>query len=177
MNDSLPDVRRLFGLPGILIILCILFTAACTAQYPLNPKAETIDREAPYRAKLMDRDRSHETLLILAFSGGGTRAASLSYGILEALDLVEVPAPPTKQGERHTLLDEVDMISGVSGGSFTASYYGLHGREIFNDFRTEFLYGDFQGSMLWGLANPVNWVRLWSPRFGRSDMAQEYYDV
>jgi len=30
--------------------------------------------------------------------------------------------------------------------------------------------------MLWGLANPVNWVRLWSPRYGRSDMAQEYYD-
>ena len=46
MNDSSPDVRRLFGLPGILIILCILFTAACTAQYPLNPKAEKIDREA-----------------------------------------------------------------------------------------------------------------------------------
>ena len=89
---------------------------------------------------------------------------------------MEVPAPPTMDSKRHTLLDEVDLISGVSGGSFTASYFGLHGRDIFNDFRTEFLYGDFQGAMLWGLANPVNWVRLWSPRFGRSDMAQEYYD-
>jgi NTE family protein len=176
MTNSSPDLRKRFSLKGFLMILCILFTAACTAQYPLNPKAEKIDREAPYRAKLTDRNRSHETLLILAFSGGGTRAASLSYGILEALDLVEVPAPPAKRGKRHTLLDEVDMISGVSGGSFTASYYGLHGREIFNDFRTAFLYGDFQGSMIRGLANPVNWVRLWSPRFGRSDMAQEYYD-
>jgi NTE family protein len=176
MTNSSPDIRRLFGLPGFLIILCTLFTVACTAQYPLNPKADKIEREAPYRAKLTDKDRSHETLLILAFSGGGTRAAALSYGILEALDLIEVPAPPAKQGKRHTLLDEVDMISGVSGGSFTASYYGLNGREIFNDFRTEFLYGDFQGSMLWGLANPVNWIRLWSPRYGRSDMAQEYYD-
>jgi len=176
MTNSSPDIRKRFGLPGFLIILCTFFLASCAAQYPLNPKADKIEREAPYRAKLTDRDRSHETLLILAFSGGGTRAASLSYGILEALDLVEVPAPPAKQGKRHTLLDEVDMISGVSGGSFTASYYGLHGREIFNDFRTEFLYGDFQGSMLWGLANPVNWVRLWSPRYGRSDMAQEYYD-
>ena len=159
-----------------LSALTALCLAACTAQYPLNPGVEKIDREAPYRAKLADRDRSHETLLLLAFSGGGTRAAALSYGILEALDLVEVPAPPAKGNRRHTLLDEVDMISGVSGGSFTAAYYGLHGREIFNDFRTEFLYGDFQGSLLWGLVNPVNWVRLWSPRFGRSDMAQEYYD-
>ncbi len=177
MTDSSPDIRRLSGLPGFLIILCILFTAACTAQYPLNPGVEKVDREEPYRVKLMARERSSDTLLILAFSGGGTRAAALSYGILEALDLVEVPAPPVKQGKRHTLLDEVDLISGVSGGSFAASYFGLHGREIFNDFRTEFLYGDFQGAMLWGLANPVNWVRLWSPRFGRSDMAQEYYDV
>ena len=160
----------------VLLALPLLCLAACTAQYPLNPKAEKIDREAPYRAKLAARDRSHETLLILAFSGGGTRAASLSYGILEALDLVEVPAPPAKQGRRHTLLDEVDLVSGVSGGSITASYFGLHGRDIFNNYKTEFLYEDFQGAMLRGLANPVNWVRLWSPRFGRSDMAQEYYD-
>ncbi|NPV03864.1 MAG: patatin-like phospholipase family protein [Syntrophaceae bacterium] len=154
----------------------VLFLASCTAQYPLNPGVEKIDRAEPYRAKLASPDRSHDTLLLVAFSGGGTRAAALSYGILEALDLVEVPAPPSKKGRRHTLLDEVDMISGVSGGSFTAAYYGLHGREIFNDFRTEFLYGDFQGSLLWGLANPVNWFRLLSPRYGRSDLAQEHYD-
>ena len=176
MTGLSPRFRNRCGLPGLLIIWTAVLLAACTAQYPLNPGVEKVERAEPYRAKLAARDRSQDTLLILAFSGGGTRAASLSYGILEALDLVEVPAPPAKESKRHTLLDEVDLVSGVSGGSFTASYYGLHGREIFNDFRTEFLYGDFQGAMLWGLANPVNWVRLWSPRFGRSDMAQEYYD-
>ena len=101
MTNLSPDIRKMFGRPVFLMILCILFTAACTAQYPLTPQAEKIDRAAPYRAKLTDPERSHETLLILAFSGGGTRAASLSYGILEALDLVEVPAPPAKQGKRH----------------------------------------------------------------------------
>jgi len=176
MTGLFPHSRNRFGLPGFLIALSALFMAACTAQYPLNPAVEKVERVEPYRVKLMAKDRSQDTLLILAFSGGGTRAAALSYGILEALDMVEIPAPPAKESKRHTLLDEVDLISGVSGGSFTASYYGLHGREIFNDFRTEFLYGDFQGAMLWGLANPVNWVRLWSPRYGRSDMAQEYYD-
>ena len=176
MTDVSPHSRKRPGITGFLIALSVLFLASCTAQYPLNPAVEKVDRVEPYRAKLNARDRSSDTLLILAFSGGGTRAAALSYGILEALDLVEVPAPPTKDSKRHTLLDEVDLISGVSGGSFTASYFGLNGRDIFNDFRTEFLYGDFQGAMLWGLANPVNWVRLWSPRFGRSDMVQEYYD-
>ncbi len=159
-----------------MLALAAFFLTACTAQYPLNPRADKIDRETQYRMKLSDRERDNELLLILAFSGGGTRAASLSYGILEALDLVEVRAPESKKGQRHTLLDEVDLISSVSGGSFTASYYGLHGRNIFNDFPREFLYEDYQGSLFWGFANPINWIFLASPRYGRSDLAQEYYD-
>ncbi|HTZ41391.1 MAG TPA: patatin-like phospholipase family protein [Syntrophales bacterium] len=164
------------GIAGLLVFLSALFLTACTAQYPLNPKVEKIDRETAYRAKLADRERDNELLLILAFSGGGTRAAALSYGILEALDLVEITPPESKKGKRHTLLDEVDLISSVSGGSFTAAYYGLHGRDLFNDFPREFLYKDYQGALMWGLANPVNWVLLSSPRYGRSDLAQEYYD-
>ena len=97
MTDLSPHSRKRLGTTGFLIALSALFLAACTAQYPLNPKMEKIDRVEPYRVKLNDRDRSSDTLLILAFSGGGTRAAALSYGILEALDLVEVPAPPTTE--------------------------------------------------------------------------------
>ncbi|HET6489742.1 MAG TPA: patatin-like phospholipase family protein [Syntrophales bacterium] len=176
MTDSSCGFAKRFGSRGLWVALSVIFLSACTAQYPLNPKVDNINREVAYRMKLSDRDRSQELLLILAFSGGGIRAASLSYGILEALDLVEVPLPELKTGERHTMLDEVDMISSVSGGSFTAAYYGLHGRDIFNDFRRDFLYENYQAGLLWGLANPVNWVLLSSPRYGRSDMAQEYYD-
>jgi NTE family protein len=176
MTDSSHDIRKRFGSRGLLVVLSVLFLAACTAQYPLNPKVENIDRETPYRLKLADRDRDDSLLLILAFSGGGTRAASLSYGVLEALDLVEVPPPDSGNWKRHTMLDEVDLISSVSGGSFTAAYYGLHGRDIFNDFPREFLYEDYQGALFRGFMNPVNWVYLSSPRFGRSDLAQEYYD-
>ena len=67
--------------------------------------------------------RSNELLLILAFSGGGTRAAAFAYGVLE-----ELAATPVVLGGRpRRLLDEVDLISAVSGGSFTAAYYGLYG--------------------------------------------------
>ncbi|MEA1946417.1 MAG: patatin-like phospholipase family protein [Thermodesulfobacteriota bacterium] len=85
------------------------------------------------------RQSSEELLLILAFSGGGTRAAALSYGVLEALDRVEMPYAGeeaktlTTGSEKHTFLDEVDFISSVSGGSFTAAYYGLYGDRIFQD--------------------------------------------
>ena len=62
-------------------------------------------------------------MLILAFSGGGTRAAAFAYGVLE-----ELAATPVVLGGRpRRLLDEVDLISAVSGGSFTAAYYGLYG--------------------------------------------------
>ena len=172
----LPSLLR-----ALTVLVGLLSLLSCTAQYALNPKLEVKLRENPFRDKLVSSGKSDELFLILAFSGGGTRAASLSYGILEALDRVEVPAPKGIQGAdhkpvRHTLLDEVDLISGVSGGSFTAAYYGLHGRVAFKDYREKVLLQDLQGGLLWGLITPVNWFRLWSPRFGRSDMAQEFYD-
>jgi NTE family protein len=86
---------------------------------------------------------SGETLIFMAFSGGGTRAAALSYGVLEALR----DTTYQKQGHKVSLLDDVDRISSVSGGSFTAAYYGLFGDRIFKDFKEEFLYMDVQGKL------------------------------
>ncbi|MCX5833447.1 MAG: patatin-like phospholipase family protein [Deltaproteobacteria bacterium] len=168
-------------LTALMALVGLFSLLSCTAQYALNPKLEVKLRENPFRSKLVSSGKSDELFLILAFSGGGTRAASLSYGVLEALDRIEVPDPKGSQGADHkpgkrTLLDEVDLISGVSGGSFTAAYYGLHGRDAFKDYREKVLLQDLQGGLLWGLITPVNWFRLWSPRFGRSDMAQEFYD-
>jgi NTE family protein len=113
-------------------------------------------------------------LLLLAFSGGGTRAAAFSYGVMEELSKTEI----TIDGEKRRLLDEVDAISSVSGGSFTSAYYGLYGDRIFEDFDERFLKKNVQGALLartffW----PVNWVRLLSPNFDRSDLAAEYYDT
>jgi len=169
----------------ILILQILLIIISCASQYPLNPKTSTITPAASPEAEKgqsLSPQRSDPFLLMLAFSGGGTRAAALSYGILEALEQVEVPvqviekdAPPSDK--KHTLLDEVDFISSVSGGSFTASYYGLHGKNIFKSYREDFLIKNHQTALLWNFVNPFNfWFRLLSPRFGRSDMAQEYYD-
>ncbi len=47
-------------------------------------------------------------------------------------------------GKTRRLLDEVDGISSVSGGSFTAAYYGLFGDRIFIDFEEKFLKRDVQ---------------------------------
>lgn len=75
-----------------------------------------------------------DLLLALSFSGGGTRAAAFSFGVLEELDRARSSAAGTK-----TLLDRVDFVSGVSGGSVTAAYFGLRGRAALDDFRERFL--------------------------------------
>ncbi len=42
-------------------------------------------------------------------------------------------------GETVNLLEEVDMISSVSGGN-TAAYYDLYGDQIFENYEETFLY-------------------------------------
>jgi NTE family protein len=88
-----------------------------------------------------------DTLVILAFSGGGTRAAAFSYGVLEFLRDTRIS---NSQGQTFRLLDAVDLITGVSGGSFTALAYGLYGEKLFDDYETRFLKRDVQGDLSGG---------------------------
>ncbi len=166
------DVSRSTRLLLFVVSLSALICISCAAQYPLNPKQEFM----PSPEK--DRERAGSQLLIVAFSGGGTRAASLAYGTLEALRRIELPggAVPGSEGMPRTMLDEISVIVSVSGGSFTAAYYGLHEKRIFDDYREKFLTRDVQGDLTRRFLNPLNGPRLASPRFGRSDLAQEYYD-
>jgi NTE family protein len=118
-------------------------------------------------------ETSRDIVVLLAFSGGGTRAAALAYGVLEELRDTEVEIG----GEQRRLLDEVDLVSGVSGGSFAAAYYGLFSDRIFEDFEERFLRRNVQRDLFRRVVlNPVNWLRLSSAKFSRSDLAAEYYD-
>jgi NTE family protein len=71
----------------------------------------------------------------LAFSGGGTRAAAFSYGVLTGFAQTQV----STTDHEISLLDHIDFVSGVSGGSIIGAYYGLKGREALSDFRERFL--------------------------------------
>ncbi len=164
---------RIFPI-GVSIITTIIFISGCM-HYQVNSPLATVDPNSGYRGKLKDHEpgNSDELLLYLTFSGGGTRASAFSYGVLEELRNTEV----TINGQKQMLLNQVDAISGVSGGSFTAAYYGLFGDRIFDDFDQKFLKKNVQGGLTRRiLIRPDNWVRLFSPFFQRSDLAAEYYD-
>lgn len=116
-----------------------------------------------------DGDHPGDTLVVLTFSGGGTRAAAFAFGALEALEDVELT-------DGRTLLDEVDIVSSVSGGSFTAAYLGLFGKQrLFEEFPERVLYRSLERDLILRLLAPWNWPRLLSHRFSRSDLAAGYY--
>jgi predicted acylesterase/phospholipase RssA len=155
---------------GGLLLIGVL--GGC-AQAPMNAPLAVYRPDGGYRITTLDAGDNSDTLYVaLAFSGGGTRAAALSYGVLKALAETSV----MWEGKRKRLLDEVDLISTISGGSFTGAYYALFGSRLFADYEPRFLKRDIQGELGRQLWNPVNWIRLASPWFDRIDLAAELYD-
>jgi NTE family protein len=153
--------------------LAILPLLAC-AHFPINAPLERVDPTYGYRlgATSGDTDDSQKLLLIVNFSGGGARAAAFAYGALQAMREARVRF----DGRERALVDEIDVLSSVSGGSFTAAYFALHGARTFEDFEPRFLRRNVQRALIWRLVAPWNWFRLASRHFGRSDLAAEYYD-
>ena len=112
---------------------------------------------------------SDNTFVALSLSGGGTRAAAFAYGVLEELRATDI-------GGGRSMLDEADVISSVSGGSFAAAYYGLFGpKTFFTEFPDAVLYRRIERDLVLRVLAPWNWPRLLSPFFGRGDLADEYY--
>jgi NTE family protein len=147
--------------------------AGCATR-PVNPAIAETAPDRGYRfqtRQALDRDAS--TLLVVAFSGGGTRAAAFSFGVLEALrDTVVRDASDAPR----RLLDEIDVLTGVSGGSFTALAYGLHGEQLFDTYADRFLKRDVEGELLRRVLSPSSWPALAADGYGRSEIAAELYD-
>ena len=158
-------------LPAAFAALVVL--AGCATR-PVNPPLTQANLDTGYTFQTRQKHfKNQENLVVLAFSGGGTRAAAFSYGVLEFLRRTEVIAP---NGARFPMLDAVDMITGVSGGSFTALAYGLYGDKLFVDYEQRFLKRNVQGELIARAVNPGNWGNLSSTAWGRSELAAELYD-
>ncbi len=155
-------------------ILLLIFLNGCSAIGKVeNVSVEKLPTEDQYSFEnYYSKHPTGDIMFLLAFSGGGTRAAALSYGVLE-----ELRDTSYQHGAHEVrLLDEVDRISSVSGGSFTSAYYGLFGEQIFDDFKEVFLYKDIQGDlsgMIFGIFNII--PRIFSTS-SRTELAIRYYD-
>src|SRR4051812_17069103 len=132
-----------FGL-FVRVILYAIMLGGCSTIHN-----EPINRQLVAAAAQVQADAGRETipyeddlLLALSFSGGGTRAAAFSHGVLQEMDGTQV-----RGRNGSSLLDRVDFVSGVSGGSVTAAYFGLKKRAALADFRERFLLRDAEAGL------------------------------
>ena len=155
-----------------LLVAALAGVLAACAGPAVNTRLARHDLAAGYRyANLTaDRDNDDELFVILAFSGGGTRAAAFSFGVMEGLRDVQY-----RRGERR-LLQDVDVIASVSGGSFTAAYYALFRDTFFDEFPRVFLHRDIERELIGRVARPWNWFRLGRSDYDRIHLALELYD-
>ena len=76
------------------IVLAVLLALGGCATRPVNPPITKVDLDVGYTFQArLKHFKSQENIVVLAFSGGGTRAAAFSYGVLEFLRRTEVVAP------------------------------------------------------------------------------------
>jgi NTE family protein len=120
------------------VIASAALVAACSAAIHNDPINQPLTANpAQVEAELTPEVQTNydDMVVALSFSGGGMRAAAFSFGVLSGFEEMRVP---TRTGP-VSLLDRLDFLSGVSGGSILAAYYGLNGRAALADFKQRFL--------------------------------------
>ena len=161
-------------------LLATVLLAGCagtaTMNKPLSRAAlnenNTAISKGGYRLFSLSDSGSPEVLVLLSFSGGGKRSAAFGYGVLHGLR----DFPIAIEGRQQRLLDEIDIMASVSGGSFPAAYYGLYRDKIFTDFEKDFLNQNIE-SYVWG-TYLIPWHLGWlvDPDYGTNDRMAEVYD-
>jgi Patatin-like phospholipase len=145
-----------------VVLLCGVFLAGCASAHAFRvARSETI---GPCQTEVPERD----TLLGVALSGGGSRAALFGLAGLEALAGVRMP-------DGSSVIEKTVHRSSVSGGSLAATYYALKkpGRDVkvldadgrlsdayrafFEQYRAD-LSQDFETSLIWRQLLSFRWV-------------------
>jgi NTE family protein len=169
--------RTLTRLPSFALVCLLTGLVGCGFTRPIpNAPLQHWSPEYGYRYNRLPQspDGSSDSLFLIAsFSGGGMRASAFAYGALRELARQHI----RWEGKQERLLDELSIVTALSGGGFTAAYYALHGDRIFHDFESRFLRKDWERELKSRvLFYPSNWFRLLSPYFGRAHILSELLD-
>jgi NTE family protein len=154
----------------IAAVFALLVAAGCATTTPWINQPIAPEPGAHEEPALAPAPRP--IVAAVTLSGGGARGAAFGLGVLQELKATRFEL----DGHDTTLLDEVGLVSGVSGGSILATYYAAFGDETFERFESEFLLVNFQSGLVHEIFSPSVLHDLTSPRFGRSNVLERRLD-
>ena len=118
---------------GACLLSFLTILSGCQYVRPtLNAPLKQWDPQYGYRFSNLappEEGNTDSLFFLAAFSGGGTRASALAFGALRELARQRI----RWEGKDKRLLDELDLIYALSGGTFTGASYALFGDRIFQD--------------------------------------------
>src|SRR6185312_7661246 len=102
-------MRRLRSLGAVVAASALLLGCASVYNEPVNVPVGPGGPTDTLSLNVADPAAMDDLLIGLSFSGGGTRAAAYSFGVLQEMDNVTMPRSAAK------MIARLDFISGVSG--------------------------------------------------------------
>jgi NTE family protein len=146
------------------------------AEVEVKPPAQPSD-DPPARGMWPDQPEQDDSALVLvAISGGGSRAAAVGWKALETLREVKYRfTNAAGKVVESNLANEIDLVAGISGGSFVATAWCL-GDGGMARFRKRFVERDIQWALARDLITGKGIIAAFSTSYARINVAAELYD-
>lgn len=151
-------------------VALLLALAGCASTRFENTPLAAPQPNVEQRA--LDVSHPERPLVLVAISGGGSRAAALGWVILRDLAKIEY----VSDHKMRRLTDDIGVVSSVSGGSVIAAYFALYGAEGLKRFEPAFLARDNMRTLGLDAVNPITWLRLAITGSSRVDVVRQMFD-
>lgn len=151
---------------GIAAGLAALLLLAGCGTRPTDYPLATGEANPPPRAVDADPGRP---LVVVAISGGGSRAAALGAAVVKRLNNLRYDTG----AENRALAADIAVVSSVSGGSVYAADLGLNGPAHAAAFMDRVQNYDGIGWLARRAFDPVTWISLQLENKTRVDLLQE----
>ncbi len=173
-DSAVPRANSLYRpLTLALLLVTAALQGGCATSIRNGPINAALAETSTGAGPVIDTPSGNfeDTVVGLSFSGGGSRAAAFAYGVLREMSRTQIAS----ESQTSPLIDQVDLVSSVSGGSVTAAYFALKGRAILDDFEEKFLAKDIEASLRTSVSLP-NIVRLTGGGVNDSTGLQSWLD-
>lgn len=158
---------------GALLVLCLALPLGCAILpghwrpgWNEDWRGKGVPQDTAASWNVGEEETRDGRFVGLALSGGGSRSANFSAAAMLEL-------------QRLGILEQVDVISAVSGGALAAAYYGLgpaHAGPFTEPAVRDAMGYDFQKTWLWRWLLPQNIFRFWLSDFTRSDIMVQVFN-